>query len=237
MKTMPARPPARSGPAGLRGRGRHAGRTACRRGPPHRLRPVRRGVVLLLGLIALAIMLIGAAAMARSMTTALFNAGNIGFKRDMTNQAERAAAAAAALLDTGGALAGAATREGHVVASNYSATVLPTNVQGLPLALIDDSAFSAVGQSSNDIAVTAQALTLRYVIDRLCTATGAAAAERCTMANDPNPPSCSGSECNSASNSSTGGASAVSNRVVYRVSIRITGPRGTQSYFQTTFAL
>lgn len=213
-----------------------AHRVRGRRGPalPRR---ARRGVVLLLGLIALVIMLIGAAAMARSMTTAMFNVGNIGFKRDMTNQAERAAAAVVASMSTGGALAGAATREGHVTASNYSATILATNAQGLPLALLNDSNFATVGQSSNDIAVTAQALTLRYVIDRLCTATGAASPERCAMANDPNPPGCSGSECNSASNASSGGESAISSRVVYRVSIRVTGPRGTQSYFQTTFAL
>jgi hypothetical protein len=221
------------GPLGPRGRAGRHGRAAAR----PRLRPVQRGVVLLLGLIALAIMLIGAAAMARSMTTAMFNAGNIGFKRDMTNQAERAAAAVVASMSTGGALAGVATREGHVTASNYSATILATNAQGLPLALLNDSNFATVGQSSNDIAVTAQALTLRYVIDRLCTATGAASPERCAMANDPNPPGCSGSECNSASNASSGGESAISSRVVYRVSIRVTGPRGTQSFFQTTFAL
>ena len=50
----------------------------------------QQGVVMLFGLIALAIMLIGAAAMVRSMNASLFNAGNLGFKRDLTNQAERA---------------------------------------------------------------------------------------------------------------------------------------------------
>ena len=46
----------------------------------------QHGVVMLFGLIALAIMLIGTAAMVRSMNTSMFNAGNLGFKRDMGNQ-------------------------------------------------------------------------------------------------------------------------------------------------------
>jgi hypothetical protein len=71
----------------------------------------QHGVVLLYGLIVLAIMLIGAAAMVRSMNTSLVNAGNIGFKRDLTNQAERAAATALTLLQTG-ALATVAARQG-----------------------------------------------------------------------------------------------------------------------------
>jgi hypothetical protein len=40
----------------------------------------QRGVVMLFGLFALAIMLIGAAAMVRSMNTSMFNAGNLGFR-------------------------------------------------------------------------------------------------------------------------------------------------------------
>jgi hypothetical protein len=202
-----------------------------------RLRRAPRGVVLLFGLITLAIMLVGAAAMARSMNISLFNAGNLGFKRDLTNQAERAATNALALLQSGGALAGVATRENHLVARNYSATMLASNPQGLPLALLDDAAFAAVGQAANDVAVAGQGVAVRYVIDRLCTTTGAAAADRCTLADDPLPPGCSGNECINAVNSSAGGAGAIGSRVVYRISIRVTGPRNTQSYFQTTLTI
>jgi type IV pilus assembly protein PilX len=91
----------------------------------------QRGVTMLFGLIALAIMMIGAAAMIRSMNTSLFNAGNLGFKRDLTNQAERASNAVMTALNSG-ALATEATRHEPQVASNYSATMLPVNAQGIP---------------------------------------------------------------------------------------------------------
>ena len=51
-------------------------------------RAAQRGVVLLYSLIALVIMLIAAIALVRSFQTSLFNAGNLGFKRDMRNQSE-----------------------------------------------------------------------------------------------------------------------------------------------------
>ena len=202
----------------------------------HARRHAQRGVVLLYGLIVLAIMLIGAAAMVRSMNTSLVNAGNIGFKRDLTNQAERAAATALTLLQTG-ALSTATARESNNTASNYSASILVTNAQGLPNALFDDTAFAAIGVSSNDITIADQAITMRWVIDRLCTAAGAADPTRCTLANDPVPTGASGSDIINAIDSTSGGAGALQRRVIYRVSIRVTGPRSTQAFFQTTVTL
>jgi type IV pilus assembly protein PilX len=199
-------------------------------------RHAQRGVVLLYGLIVLAIMLIGAAAMVRSMNTSLVNAGNIGFKRDLTNQAERAATAALAELQTG-ALATVTARESNRAASNYSSTILATNAQGLPNVLFNDTAFEAMATTANDITVADQAITLRWVIDRLCTATGTAEASRCTMANDPAPVGGSGSDIINAIDSTSGGAGALQRRVIYRVSIRVTGPRNTQAFFQTTVTL
>lgn len=205
--------------------------------PPrfHRVR-AQQGVVLLYGLIVLAIMLIGAAAMVRSMNTSLVNAGNLGFKRDLTNQAERAAATALDLLRTG-ALSTTTSRESHSTANNYSATILATNAQGLPNVLVNDATFTTVGVTSNDISVPDQAITLRWVIDRLCTATGTADASRCTMANDPAPAGGSGSDLINAIDTTSGGAGALQRRVVYRLSIRVTGPRSTQAFFQTTLTL
>jgi type IV pilus assembly protein PilX len=194
------------------------------------------GVVLLYGLIVLAIMLIGAAAMVRSMNTSLVNAGNLGFKRDLTNQADRAAATVLGLLQTG-ALSTVTARETSSTARNYSATILPSNAQGLPNVLVSDSAFSSVGVASNDIVVADQGITLRWVIDRLCVNTGTADPNHCTMANDPLPTGGSMSDQNNAIFTTSGGAGALQRRVVYRVSIRVTGPRQTQAFFQTTLTL
>lgn len=204
--------------------------------PGHRVRRSERGVIMLFGLIALAIMLIGAAAMVRSMGTSMLNAGNLGFKRDLTNQGERAVASVMAVLQTG-ALSTDVARQSSNVAQNYSATMLATNEQGLPDALLSDSTFSSAGVSSNDITISEQSVSVRYLIDRLCVNTGLAAADHCTMADDPNPVGGSGSEMIRAEDASAGGAGAVGQRVVYRVSIRVTGPRSTQAYFQTTLSL
>jgi type IV pilus assembly protein PilX len=204
-----------------------------RRTAPHH---AQQGVILLYGLIVLAIMLIGAAAMVRSMNTSLVNAGNIGFKRDLTNQAERAAATAVTLLQSG-ALATITARQDHSTANNYSATILATNAQGLPNVLLNDTIFTTVGVASNDIVVADQAITLRWVVDRLCVNTGVAQANHCTMANDPAPAGGSGSDLINAIDTTSGGAGALAPRVVYRMSIRVTGPRSTQAFFQTTMTL
>ena len=196
----------------------------------------QRGVVMLFGLIALAIMLIGAAALVRSMNTSLFNAGNLGFKRDLTNQAERAVATVLTLLQSG-ALGNESARQSNNTAQNYSATMLATNAQGLPNALVSDSTFGTFGSSGNDISVSAQAITVRYLVDRLCVNGGVAAANHCTMADDPNPVGGSGSESIRAEDASSGGAGALGQRVVYRLSIRVAGPRNTQAFFQTTLTL
>ncbi len=196
----------------------------------------QRGVIMLFGLFALAIMLIAAAAMIRSYGTAMTNAGNLGFKRDLTNQAERAVGMVVAAMQTG-SLGSETARQTSSTALNYSSTLLASNAQGLPNALITDSSFSSVGVTANDIAVTEQAVTVRYVVDRMCANTGIAATDHCVMADDLNPQGGNGSVGNIAEDSSAGGAGALGQRVVYRVSIRVTGPRNTQAYFQTTVTL
>jgi hypothetical protein len=191
----------------------------------------QRGVVMLFGLIALAIMLIGAAAMVRSMNTSLVNAGNLGFKRDMTNQGERAVATAIDLLRTG-ALATEAARQSSSTAINYSAAILPVNAQGIPTALLSDAGFAAVGLATNDITLTDQAITMRYVVDRLCVGDGPQAAGQCAMANDPKDQS-----GNARDGAITAEALLASDRVVYRLSVRVIGPRNTQAFYQSTLTL
>ncbi len=198
--------------------------------------PRQRGVVMLFGLFALAIMLIAAAAMIRSYGTAMTNAGNLGFKRDLTNQAERAVGTVLTSLQSG-SLGAETTRQSSSTALNYSATLLPSNAQGLPNDLIADSSFSTIGASSNDITVTEQAVTMRYVVDRMCANTGAATPDHCVMADDLNPQGGNSSVSNIAEDASAGGAGALGQRVVYRISIRVTGPRNTQAFFQTTVTL
>lgn len=197
--------------------------------------PRLRGIVLIVTLIALTVTLLGAMALMRSFGTTQATAGNVGFKRDLAHQAERAVMPVMAALRTG-ALATPAARAAHRPAENYSASLLPVNAQGVPLdLLLSDAAFQA-RWNRPDLAVTDgdgadMRVTLRWVVDRLCDATGdeTALGDRCLRGADP-----------------VRGGSSLGPRaedtaapvpVLYRLSVRVTGPRGTQSFFQTTFSL
>lgn len=213
----------------------------CRRLHPSAItRQSERGVVLLFALIALVVMLIGGVAMVRSFNTSLFTAGNIAFKRDLQNQGERAVPVVLARMLTG-TLNTPALRGANLRTSNYSAAILPTTAQGIPSALIgNDAAFNAVADTNNDIAVAGQGVTIRYVVDRLCNAVGldtTLGPDRCSLAEGNAPTGGSGSELLRAEDASAAGAGAVKVQVVYRLSIRVDGPRNTQAFFQTTFTL
>jgi hypothetical protein len=191
----------------------------------------QRGVIMIVTLLALVILLIGSAALVRSFNASLFMAGNLAFKRDLVNQAERASTVVLTQMTTG-ALEDPATRESNDTALNYSASILPTNAQGIPNALLSDAAFAAVGVAGNDIVVAEQGVTLRYVVDRLCNATGSelalGPAANCSVGLPPDARGGSASEMNRATRPP---------QVLYRLSVRADGPRNTQAYFQTTFAL
>jgi hypothetical protein len=204
-----------------------------------------RGVVMVFVLITLIIMLLGAVAIMRSVDSTMYAAGNVAFKRDLMNQAEQVASRVTDALLTGG-LNTPALRAANVKGLNYSATILPTNSQGIPTALLDnDNVFNGYdfASTANDLQINNRAVTIRYVIDRLCSETGdeaALGADKCITGSPPPPLGGSWSEMQNAQFSTGGagggtGASAV--QVVYRVSVRVTGPRDTQAFYQTTFTL
>jgi type IV pilus assembly protein PilX len=203
--------------------------------PPRR----ERGVVLVFALIALVITLIGAVAIVRSLNASLFTAGNYGFKRDLANQGERAANTVITLFNTG-AMAADAMRQGHQVPLNYSAVMLATNAQGIPNALLADNAtFAATGSAGNDIEVTGMGVTIRYVVDRLCASVGVPNPATCILASAGEEAGISGSDLfrgRAGGPALAGNVSADIVQPVYRLSIRVTGPRRTESFFQTTFS-
>jgi type IV pilus assembly protein PilX len=214
--------------------------------PPHSAPSRQRGAVLIYTLIALVIMLIASAVLVRSFNSSLFNAGNIAFKRDMQNQSELAVNTVLTSLRTGGALAAAVTRESTLKAANYSAAMLPVNAQGIPLALENKAAFEDVAVASNDITSSDGTIVIRYVIDRLCNAVGnesTLGASGCLLSEDLKPTGVSTDEWQGAAQALVSGgaggsvAAVAVKAVVYRLSVRATGPRGTQSFFQSTFTV
>ena len=185
----------------------------------------QRGVVMVVTLIALVLLLLAAAAMLRAVDTSSVLAGNLGFRRDLGNQAERGFSIARASL-VSGALKSETMRIADQAAYNYSSVRLATNSNGVPLLLASDTAFTSAGMTAAD--KSDNGVTVRYVIDRQCLASGAFSAAGCevTAATRQDP-----------GGSDPGRKPGGETRPVYRISVRVKGPHSTESFFQSTFAL
>lgn len=185
--------------------------------------PAPRGIVLPFALVALVVLLLAGVALIRALDVSLLQAGNLAFRRDLANQAERGFVKASTLLGSG-ALATESLREADSLANNYSASRLASNAQGIPSVLVNDSAFTTAGFTGADITDSATGVTLRWVIDRQCAATGSALATSCATASR-------------ATDSAADDRYKLVNaetQPVYRISVRATGPRNTQAFFQST---
>lgn len=187
-------------------------------------RRAQRGVVMIVALIALVLLLVGGAAMLRSVDTSSVLVGNLAFRRDLANRAERGIVLARTALNSG-TLGTESARIADLTSSNYSASKLTDGVSGIPLILTNDTKFT--GASMTDAHdVTDDGVTVRYVIDRQCVSAGAFDAGTCQSV---------------ASSGDAGGSNWLrkpggESRPLYRISVRVTGPQNTQAYFQTTYA-
>lgn len=199
-------------------------------------RPGRQGgAVLLFALVLLVVLLLTTMALLRSSMSDQLLAGNIGFKRDLQMQGQRGIEYAETLFSGSGLLASSTNLVANQSSVNYSATVLSAGANGIPTILLDDTAWAASGMSAADISdsntalvdpVTGQTLstgiTMRYVIDRMCSSTGTANPSTCVV---------------SAIGQDTGGTSwqkkaGGSTKPVYRITVRVDGPHNTQTFLQ-----
>ena len=191
----------------------------------HNSKAGQRGVVLIFTLIILLILTIGAVALMRSLNTSLYGAGNLAFRRDLMNQGELAVANVIAEFKTGDLSTSSSTLN-NVPADNYSATMLPSNSQGVPNALLTSGVLSAAVGTLPDLTGATSDVAIRYVIDRLCSATGTPTGALCAQST-------------AAPTGGTAGNSAVvkpPTATVYRLTVRVSGGRaGTQVFLQTTF--
>jgi|HubBroStandDraft_6_1064221.scaffolds.fasta_scaffold686182_2 type IV pilus assembly protein PilX len=184
----------------------------------------QHGVVLIFSLIVLLILAIGAVALLRSVDSSLLSAGNLAFHRDLVNQGEQAVASVMTEFKNNGPPLGGVTTA-SMQAANYSATTLATNAQGVPLALLDNTAFGVIA-TAPDIVGRTPDVTIRYVIDRLC-------APLTVIASSPNCVQSTGMPTGGTANRNT--AVAPPSATIYRISVRVDGPRNTQAFLQATF--
>lgn len=204
---------------------------ACR---PHHFRAtsVRRqqsGFIMVITLVCLVLMLIAAVALTRSSTNTLLQAGNFAFKRDLLNQAERGLAKAVYELNSGALLASEVNRRTDQLTANYSATQLESNAQGIPKVLINNSTYTSSGMSLADFTDSTAGITIRTVIDRQCSSSGAFSSTNCVSI----------AEESNAAQSGTARLKRIKAdaRPTYRITVRITGPRNTQAFQQMIIAL
>lgn len=179
----------------------------------------QNGFVMIITLLALVIMMLASVALIRSTDTNLLIAGNMAFKRDLINQAERAIPVIQTAF-LSGSLQNTAQRNIDTLGSNYFATVQANNDSGIPAA-----ALTAVG-ATNDITDTVSGVTIRYVIDRMCVRSIEADVKNCTLGG---------------SNGYKGSSADNEGRYfrffpIYRITLRATGPRNTEAYLQTSYS-
>jgi hypothetical protein len=198
----------------------------------------QQGVIMVVTLIALVVLLLGGVALMRSSDTSSALAGQLGFRRDLKNQGERAIAMAITALKSGD-LSSSSSRLGNLASANYSAARLEANSNGIPKILLkSDSDFVAAGYTINLVDADSSAdnansgVKARYIIDRVCSSADTVADASCGKTNvilQNN-----GQDHNAQMLSGTFRSA---NLVIYRITVRVDGPRGTQAFFQSTVAL
>ncbi|HSH71741.1 MAG TPA: hypothetical protein VK974_01670 [Methylophilaceae bacterium] len=186
-----------------------------------RSRQRQSGIVMIVTLIALAILLLASVALIRSTDANLLIAGHLSFKRDIVNRAERAIPIVRAAFNSG-SLSTSLARQSDIPAANYYATILTSNASGIPNILLDTAVFDAA-LPSNNIVDTAGQTTIRYVIDRMCLATGPISSTSCSLSSSNTDPS-----------GNPDPKMIGATRSLYRISMRVTGPRNTEAFLQTT---
>lgn len=191
-----------------------------------------RGVVLFVALVVLVALSIATLAMMRSVDTGTVVVGNLAFKQANLPPADVAVQQATWMLDPSLIPAGVgfaslteAERTAGAAQKGYRAVTFDragtgrdaVDAQGIPNMLKDLGLYGAgpvlsVGDN-----------TVRYVVDRLCTAPGAASAANCVVA-------LSGQVNQGIVNERY--ATTLGTSVYYRVSARVDGPRDSVTYTQ-----
>lgn len=174
----------------------------------HNARPPMRqqGVVLFFALIALVVLLLAAIALVRSVDTANTIAGNIAFKQGTIQEGDSGVEAAFKALTA----PTIADKTQNDLTRYYYASYDPA--AGVPEARLD-----AASDSEND----ASGNKVRYVIERMCLNAGAVDPANCLQ-----PP------ITDNSSKASGQTVFVEDKVYYRVTVRVSGPRNTTSTVQ-----
>lgn len=192
----------------------------------------QRGAVLFIALIVLVAMTLASVALIRSVDTATLGAGNIALKQSAAQAAERAVGTAMAQFDPFAVPAGffstLANANSHQSTQNYCASLLPTDKRGVPLVLLNPATANKECDlqplASANMITTANNERLFYVIERMCTDAGAPDQSKCNI------------EQVLPTGGTVGSGPHFGDTVpLYRVTVRVDGPRNTRHFSQVIF--
>lgn len=194
----------------------------------------QRGVVLFVALIALLVMSLAAVALIRSVDTNTMIAGNLALRQSALTSSDRGAETAMDWLEEK-ALANLADLDADNSAEGYYATYFPTvdaNGDGVTDDA-DDRLFAKSLVDNNgklDTADDGQGNKIEYIVQRMCLNPGLPDDTNKCMLGEPE----LGTSSKGVKDATEAGAIvSASQSPVYRVTVKVTGPKNTVSYTQT----
>ena len=193
---------------------------------PVRFRESQQGLVLEIVLVVLIALFLTSISLFRSVDTSSTVSGNISFKSDATHRAQLAFDQVLAWVSAPGNFGQYIDDGADLPGANYSARMLQTDAQGIPLILKDTTVFDAAYTYNPPATALMEAdeMTVRYLIERMCTdyINAQQKAEYCTYAYKGIP------------DDNSRPLIKEPDRPALRVTIRVDGPRNTVSYVQAT---
>lgn len=187
----------------------------------------QHGIVLIIALIVMASMTLAAIALVRSVDTSVLVAANLAFRQSATLAGDTGLRDATTWLTTN---AGGTTLHSDIFDADDSYWA---SAQNAPPAF-DPLTYDWESNNNSHCVITgcladAAGNTVRYVIHRLCDLAGNPLSVQCVR-----PPATSGSTNNSTKGVVSAGTMAIGSTATayYRITVKIAGPRNTNSYVQ-----
>lgn len=191
-------------------------------------RRFQQGVVLFIALIVLVAMSLAGIALLRSVDTGTIIAGNLAFRQNAVHVADLGIEAARSYLSA----SGSTLLDGDQTGDAYYATWQ----ENLDLLGNDPGKVDFVWTTGKAVTAAPYAppkgYAIRYVIHRLCETSGPTADANCIkFVGDPSTSAAGGTK-----GAATYGSYAISipTNTLFRITVRVVGPRNTLSYVQAT---
>jgi len=186
----------------------------------------QNGLVLFIALIALVAMSLAAAALIRSVDSGVLVAGNLAFKQSAIMSAETGIARAYRFINESGDAALQASNGGYF--ANLDGLLFET-----PASLNDEANWANAIVIDNDLYDRSRNVT-HIILQRMCRAAGPVTQENCLVGTGNSAANSMGakSEGGGAGGGAFGGQKGGADAVVYRATVRVTGPKNTVSFLQ-----